>query len=92
LLQLSVWGNELTSLPAEIGQLTNLIHFDGGWNISAGLLTSSDWLRLSVFENALSSLPAEIGQLTSLTRLYGGRDIVLDFSFLSLSLSLSLFV
>ena len=64
------WTDELTNVPAEIGQLTSLkeLHLSGHKLTSVpaeiGQLTSLDWLYLS--GNKLTSLPAEIGQLTSL--------------------------
>ena len=63
-------GNQLTSLPAEIGQLTSLRELDLGGNqltsvpAEIGLLTSL--VKLFLGGNQLTSLPAEIGQLTSL--------------------------
>jgi internalin A len=63
----------LTSLPAEIGQLTNLTMLDLSNNqltslpAEIGQLTNLTMLDLS--NNQLTSLPAEIGQLTNLTML-----------------------
>ncbi|MEM9117305.1 MAG: COR domain-containing protein, partial [Cyanobacteria bacterium P01_F01_bin.56] len=66
-------ANQLSALPAEIGQLTNLQQLDLSANqLSAlpaeiGQLTNLQQLDLSA--NQLSALPAEIGQLTKLTQL-----------------------
>ena len=66
-------GNQLTSLPSEIGQLTSLKQLDLHDNqltslpAEIGQLTSLKWLHLSY--NQLTSLPAEVGQLASLTEL-----------------------
>ena len=66
-------GNQLTSLPAEIGQLTSLRKLDLSRNQLTSLpaeiwqLTSLEELYLK--GNQLTSLPAEIGQLTSLETL-----------------------
>ncbi len=72
--------NQLTSLPAEIGQLTNLT----GLNLIANQLTSlpaeigqlTSLTKLSLYGNKLTSLPPEIGQLTNLTILgLGGNKL-----------------
>ena len=69
-----VLGNKLTSLPAELWQLTSLtvlsLHGNQLTSLPAeiGQLASLEQLVLS--ENQLTSVPAEIGQLTSLRRLY----------------------
>ena len=66
--------DKLTSLPAEIGQLTSLTVLDLEGNqltslpAEIGQLTSLEKLYLD--GNKLTSVPAEIGQLTSLTELY----------------------
>jgi len=62
--------NKLESVPAEIGNLTNLTVLNLAKNLSSlpaeiGNLTSLTWL--SLYANQLSSLPAEIWTLTSLT-------------------------
>ena len=62
--------NQLTSVPAEIGQLTSLEQL----NLDCNQLTSvpaeigqlTSLRRLNLRRNQLTSLPAEIGQLTSL--------------------------
>ncbi|MFB2896454.1 leucine-rich repeat domain-containing protein [Aerosakkonemataceae cyanobacterium BLCC-F50] len=71
-------GNQLTSLPAEIGQLHSLtdLYLRGNRLTSLpaeiGQLHSLTWLDLR--NNRLTSLPAEIGQLHSLTHLYLSRN------------------
>ena len=62
-------SNRLTSVPAEIGQLTSLVALVG-YNrdelaSEIGQLTSLECLELGD-GNPLTSVPAEIGQLTSL--------------------------
>ena len=70
---LGLRNNHLTSLPAEIGRLTNLMTLSLGENrltslpAEIGRLTNLKLLDLS--NNQLTSLPAEIGQLTNLTML-----------------------
>lgn len=64
----------LTSLPPEIGNLTNLAELD----LSGNRLTSlppefgnlNSLIDLSLWENQLTSLPPEFGNLTNLIRLY----------------------
>ena len=68
--ELYLGGNQLTSVPAEIGQLASLTSLNLESNqltslpAEIGQLTSEEWLCLD--ENELTSMPAEIGQLTSL--------------------------
>ena len=70
---LKLKNNSLTSLPAEIGNLTNLtmlelrINFFKSLPASIGKLTNLTGLDLR--KNSLTSLPAEIGKLTNLTKL-----------------------
>ncbi|MEH1900945.1 MAG: COR domain-containing protein [Nostoc sp.] len=68
--ELNLSGQGLTTLPAEIGQLTNLQSLNLYSNqlsslpAEFGQLTNLQFLHL--IRNQLSSLPAEIGQLTNL--------------------------
>jgi Leucine rich repeat len=70
LQELTLWSNRLSSLPPEIGKLTNLQELVLSNNrLSSlppeiGTLTSLQWLDLS--NNQLSNLPPEIDKLTSL--------------------------
>ncbi|MEH2043073.1 leucine-rich repeat domain-containing protein [Nostoc sp.] len=70
---LDLSGKGLTTLPAEIGQLSNLIGLDLSKNqlttlpAEIGQLSNLDWLLLS--DNQLTTLPAEIGQLINLSKL-----------------------
>ena len=66
-------GNQLSELPTEIGQLTNLQQLDLFDNQLTGLPTEIGQLtslqQLDLRYNQLSELPTEIGQLTSLQQL-----------------------
>jgi len=72
--ELDLSGKSLTTLPAEIGQLTELRLLDLRYNQLSSLpgeigqLTNLQILYLE--NNQLSSLPEEIGQLTNLQTLY----------------------
>ncbi|MFM9961929.1 MAG: COR domain-containing protein [Planctomycetaceae bacterium] len=76
---LNLMGLGLTSVPSEIGQLTQLIAL----NLYNNQLTSvppeigqlSQLITLNIYNNQLTSLPPEIGQLTQLTELnlYGNQ-------------------
>ena len=74
---LDLRDNELTSLPAEIGQLTSLVGLWLGDNqltslpAEIGQLTSLEMLYLQ--NNKQTSVPAEIGQLRA-----AGCTVVLD--------------
>ena len=71
--ELNVCNNQLTQLPREIGQLTQLTNLDLYDNQltqlpkEIGNLTQLTYLYLS--SNELTQLPSEIGQLTQLTEL-----------------------
>jgi GTPase SAR1 family protein len=71
--QLRFTFSELTSLPQEIGQLSNLTRLDLPYNqlssLPAEIGQLSNLTELDLRNNKLSSLPAEIGQLSNLTRL-----------------------
>jgi len=67
-------GNQLSSLPAEMGQLKNLTELFLSVN-QLSLLPVEIWqltnlTKLSLSRNQFSSLPAEIGQLKNLTELF----------------------
>ncbi len=64
-----VYSNQLTSLPPELGLLTNLkeLYVRHSRQMDRGLTLRH--LGLQVRDNQLTSLPAEIGQLTRLERL-----------------------
>lgn len=70
-IALTLRDKNLSSIPAEIGQLTNLYHLDLAVNnltsvpSEIGLLTNLTFLNLG--SNNLSSLPDEIWQLDQLT-------------------------
>ena len=71
--KLEISMNQLKTLPAEIGKLTNLTTLDLSYNelkrlpAEIGKLTNLTTLDLSI--NELKRLPAEIGKLTNLTLL-----------------------
>ena len=71
--ELDLFGRELTALPAEFGQLTNLQSLDLGVNKLSSLPAEFGQLTnlqsLDLRGNQLSSLPAEFGQLTNLQSL-----------------------
>ncbi|XP_078696882.1 uncharacterized protein LOC144925004 [Branchiostoma floridae x Branchiostoma belcheri] len=70
---LEVSSNPLQTLPAEIGQLTNIEHLDLSYcelrtlTSEVWRLTQLEWLDLSY--NPLQTLPAEIGQLINVKHL-----------------------
>ena len=64
-----VYSNQLTSLPPELGLLTNLTLL----MVRHSRLINLDLTRVTCFQvsnNQLTSLPAEIGQLRQLEALY----------------------
>ena len=81
-LELDLPARELTTLPAEIGQLTNLQRLDlHNNNLTAlpaelGQLTSLQYLNLS--QNGLTALPAELGQLSNLDTLYLSTNLLTE--------------
>ncbi|BCL37533.1 COR domain-containing protein [Nostoc sp. MS1] len=70
---LDLSGKGLTTLPAEIGQLTNLSSLDLSENklttLPAEIGQLTNLSRLDLRGNQLTTLPAEIGQLTNLSSL-----------------------
>jgi Leucine-rich repeat (LRR) protein len=75
-----VSNNQITSLPPELGLLTNLTWLD----VRQSRQMDHDLTAVSCFQvshNQLTSLPREIGQLRQLERLYvrksnlGDRDL-----------------
>jgi len=73
LTELDLRGNQLSDLPAEIGQLSNLttLHLSGNQlsHLLAEITQLSNLTTLNLSDNQLSDLPAEIGQLSNLTTL-----------------------
>jgi hypothetical protein len=73
LTSLDLYCNQLTALPAEIGNLTNLVFLDLRYNQLTALPAEIGNLRamrsLELDGNALKALLPEIGQLTALTGL-----------------------
>ena len=70
---LDLSGQELTTLPPEIGLLTNLTSLDLGINQLTALPPEiwqlTNLTTLDLFGNQLTALPPEIGRLTNLTTL-----------------------
>ena len=77
--ELNLFQKDLTALPPEIGQLTELTQLDLGMNQLTALPPDIGQLTklttLYVDENQLTALPPEIGQLAKLTNLgsFGNR-------------------
>ncbi len=67
-------GNQLTELPPEIGQLTNLrelyLYNNQLTELPPEIGQLTNLTSLHLYNNQLTELPPEIGQLTNLTRLY----------------------
>jgi internalin A len=67
-------GKQLTEIPSEIGQLTNLTWLDLQGNrltsLSPEICQLTNLKELNLRGNRLTALPPEIGQLTNLTALY----------------------
>jgi internalin A len=72
--ELDLRGNQLSDLPAEIGQLSNLSTLNLSMNqlsdLPAEITQLSNLTTLHLSGNQLSELPAEIGQLSNLTTLH----------------------
>ena len=72
--ELDLRQNQITELPAEIGELTNLTKLDLRQNQISELPTSiaqlTNLTKLNLKQNQISELPAEIAQLTNLTGLF----------------------
>jgi internalin A len=70
---LSDAGNQLTAVPAELGQLSNLqwLHLDNNQltAVPAGLGQLSNLQTLHLDNNQLTAVPAELGQLSKLWQL-----------------------
>ncbi|MFS0516698.1 COR domain-containing protein [Nostoc sp. UIC 10607] len=70
---LDISGKDLTTLPAEIGQLSNLSHLDLSYTqlttLPAEIAQLSNLSHLDLSYNQLTTLPAEIGQLSNLKQL-----------------------
>ncbi|WP_104908849.1 leucine-rich repeat domain-containing protein [Nostoc sp. 'Lobaria pulmonaria (5183) cyanobiont'] len=70
--ELDLSGKGLTTLPPEIGQLTNLrslhLHNNQLSSLPAEIVQLTNLRSLHLFNNQLSSLPPEFGQLTNLLK------------------------
>jgi Leucine-rich repeat (LRR) protein len=70
---LYVYENGLESIPAGIGNLTNLVEFDASYNyldsLPEEIRTLTGLESLYVYGDRLESIPAEIGNLVNLTEL-----------------------
>ncbi|MDY7075984.1 MAG: COR domain-containing protein [Chloroflexota bacterium] len=75
---LNLVGKRLTTLPQEIGQLSNLTSLDLSYNQLTALPPEigqlSNLTKLNFKNNKLTALPPEIGQLPHLTELYLGSN------------------
>ena len=83
-MELNLRYNELTSLPSEIWQMTNLERLNLGYNELTSLPSEIGQLanlkRLNLGYNKLTSWPAEIGQLTNLERIYLGDKRLIEIA------------
>jgi len=74
LTSLDLSNKGLTSLPAEIGKLTNLTQLYLSNNqltsVPAELGMLTNLTELALFNNQLTNIPAELGKLTKLTQLW----------------------
>ena len=72
--ELALHGKEITSLPAEIGSLTNLktlyLYDNQLTSIPAELGNLTNLMYLDLAHNQLKIIPAELGNLTNLKQLY----------------------
>jgi len=72
--RLNLYNNKLSTLPEQIGQLTNLtklnLHSNQLSTLPAEIGKLANLTTLNLKDNQLTQLPAEIGQLTNLTTLY----------------------
>ena len=89
--ELWLWDNQLTSIPAEIGQLNNLKVLSLDRNRLTSIPPEIGQLKnleaLDLYYNDLTSIPAEIGQLKNLKDLSLGWNQLTSFPAAVLQLS-----